>query len=64
MGSILLVSFALLSQALAVLRPLFPLKPAPPFSGEPIMIGEDFGPIFWQIVRNGKARPPGASIAS
>jgi len=37
----ILLSFALLSQSFAVLRPLFPAKPAPPFSGEPIMIGDD-----------------------
>jgi hypothetical protein len=37
----ILLSFALLSQAFAVLRPLFPSKPAPPFSGEPIVIGDD-----------------------
>src|SRR2546429_2530402 len=35
----ILVSFGLVSQALAVLRPLFPAKPAPPFSGEGIVIG-------------------------
>jgi hypothetical protein len=35
----ILVSFGLVSQALAVLRPLFPAKPAPPFSGEGIVKG-------------------------
>ena len=34
-----LVFLALISQAFAVLRPLFPAKPAPPFSGETIVIG-------------------------
>jgi hypothetical protein len=29
------------SQALAVLRPLFPVKPSPPFGGEVIAIGGD-----------------------
>jgi hypothetical protein len=28
----LIVSFACLSQTLAVLRPLFPIKPVPPFA--------------------------------
>jgi hypothetical protein len=37
----LLVSIACLSQTFAVLRPLFPAKPAPPFSGEVITIGDD-----------------------
>jgi threonine synthase len=37
----LLVSLALLSQAFAVLRPLFPLKPAPPVGDELIVAGED-----------------------
>ena len=40
-AAFLLVSFAFLSQALAVLRPLFPLKPAPPLGGELIAIGND-----------------------
>jgi len=40
-AAFLLVSFALLSQAFAVLRPLFPLKPAPPLGGELIAIGND-----------------------
>jgi hypothetical protein len=36
-----LVSLALVSQASAVLRPLFPIKPAAPFNGELIVIGDD-----------------------
>jgi len=36
-----LISLAFVSQALAVLRPLFPAKPAPPFNGEVIIIIED-----------------------
>ena len=36
-----LVFLALISQAFAVLRPLFPANPAPPFSGETIVIGDD-----------------------
>ena len=36
-----LVSLAFVSQAFAVLRPLFPAKPAPPFNGELIIIGDD-----------------------
>jgi len=36
------VSLAFVSQAFAVLRPLFPVKPAAPFNGEVIVIGDDF----------------------
>jgi hypothetical protein len=36
-----LISLAFASQASAVLRPLFPIKPAAPFSGEVIVIGDD-----------------------
>ena len=36
-----LISLAFVSQAFAVLRPLFPAKPAPPFNGEVIVIGDD-----------------------
>jgi hypothetical protein len=35
------VSIAFVSQTFAVLRPLFPAKPAPPFGGEVITIGGD-----------------------
>ena len=35
------VSLAFVSQAFAVLRPLFPIKPAAPFNGELIGIGDD-----------------------
>ena len=36
------VSLAFVSQAFAVLRPLFPIKPAAPSDGELIVIGDDF----------------------
>ena len=36
------ISLAFVSQAFAVLRPLFPIKPAAPFNGEVIVIGDDF----------------------
>ena len=36
----ILVSIAFVSQTFAVLRPLFPAKPAPPFSGEVISTGD------------------------
>jgi hypothetical protein len=36
------ISLAFVSQAFAVLRPLFPIKPAAPFNGELIVIGDDF----------------------
>jgi len=37
----ILISLAFVSQAFAVLRPLFPIKPAAPFNGEFIVIGDD-----------------------
>ena len=36
-----LISIAFVSQAFAILRPLFPAKPAPPFNGELITVGDD-----------------------
>ncbi len=36
-----LISLAFVSEAFAVSRPLFPAKPAPPFNGEVIIIGDD-----------------------
>ena len=36
-----LISLAFVSQAFAVLRSLFPAKPAPPFNGELIIIEDD-----------------------
>ena len=36
------VSLTFVSQAFAVLRPLFPIKPAAPFNGKLIVIGDDF----------------------
>ena len=36
-----LISLVFVSQSFAVLRPLFPAKPAPPFNGELITIGDD-----------------------
>jgi hypothetical protein len=38
----ILVALAFASQASAVLRPLFPIKPSAPFNGELIVIGDDF----------------------
>ena len=38
-----LISLTFVSQAFAVLRPLFPIKPAAPFNGELIVLGDDFG---------------------
>ena len=46
-----LISLVFLSQASAVLRPLFPVKPSAPFNGELIVIGDDF------VVRSTK-KPP------
>jgi hypothetical protein len=39
-----LISLGFVSQAFAVLRPLFPAKPVPPYSGEVIIIGDDLVP--------------------
>jgi len=38
----ILIALAFGSQASAVLRPLFPIKPSAPFRGEFIVIGDDF----------------------
>ena len=38
----MLIALAFVSQASAVLRPLFPIKPSAPFNGELIVIGDDF----------------------
>ena len=37
----ILIALAFASQASAVLRPLFPIKPSAPFNGELIVIGDD-----------------------
>jgi hypothetical protein len=37
-----LISLVFASQASAVLRPLFPIKPSAPFNAELIVIGDDF----------------------
>ena len=37
-----LISLVFVSQASAVLRPLFPIKPSAPFNSELIVIGDDF----------------------
>ena len=36
-----LISLVFASQASAVLRPLFPIKPSTPFNGELIVIGDE-----------------------
>jgi hypothetical protein len=46
-----MLDLALVSQAFAVLRPPFPVKAAPPFSGEVIIIGDD-------LARGGSAKKP------
>jgi hypothetical protein len=38
---VVLVSIALISQSFAVLRPRFPVKAAPPFDSELVIIGDD-----------------------
>ena len=47
-----LVSLLFVSQGFAVLRPLFPIKPAAPFNGEYIIIGDHLVPD------SAKKRPP------
>ena len=47
-----LISLAFVSQASALLRPLFPVKPSAPFNGELIVIGDDLVPD------SAKKRPP------
>ena len=37
----MLISLVFVSQASAVLRPLFPIKPSAPFNGEVIVIGDE-----------------------
>ena len=46
-----LVSLVFVSQASAVLRPLFPIKPSAPFNGELIVIGDEL------VLRSAK-KPP------
>jgi hypothetical protein len=46
----ILIALAFASQASAVLRPLFPIKPSAPFNGEVIVIGDE-------LVRSAK-KPP------
>ena len=48
----ILISLAFASQAFAVLRPLFPVKPAAPFNGEVIIIGDGL------VADSAKKRPP------
>jgi hypothetical protein len=40
----ILIALAFASQASAVLRPLFPIKPSAPFNGEVIVIGDALVP--------------------
>ena len=40
----IVIALALGPQAFAVLRPLFPVKPEPPFSGEAIVVLDDLVP--------------------
>jgi hypothetical protein len=48
----ILISLAFVSQAFAVLRPLFPVKPGAPFNGDVIIIGDGLVPD------SAKKRPP------
>jgi hypothetical protein len=47
-----LISLVFVSQASAVLRPLFPIKPSAPFNGELIVIGNEL------VLRSAKKPPP------
>ena len=53
----ILIALMFASQASAVLRPLFPIKPSAPFNGELIVIGDDL------VLRSAK-KPSGASTRS
>jgi hypothetical protein len=44
--ALVLLSVALMSQAFAVLRPLFPIKAAPPCGDQVIIIRDDFARSF------------------
>jgi len=58
-AAFIFVSFVLASQALAVLRPVFPVKPSLPYSGE-VIIGDDLVRVFakagplnrWLLLKN------------
>jgi hypothetical protein len=62
-----LVSLAFVSQASAVLRPLFPIKPAAPSNGELIVIGDELAlgtekkPV---LHHRGQAKWPSISIGA
>ena len=47
----ILVSLVFVSQVSAVLRPLFPIKPAAPFNGDLIVIGDEL------VLRSAKQPP-------
>jgi hypothetical protein len=51
----ILVCLALVSPAFALLRPLFPVKAAPPFRGEAILIGDD---LVQGSVKEAPVTPP------
>ena len=57
-----LISLVFVSQASAVLRPLFPIKPAAPFNGELIVIGDD---LVLRSTKKPLMHPPGpGTVAS
>jgi hypothetical protein len=56
-----LISLAFVSQAFAVLRPLFPVKPAPPFNGELIIAGND---SVMDCKKTAATRPASGTVAS
>ena len=58
----LLIALAFVSQAFAVLRPLFPIKPTAPFNGELIVIGDDF--VLRPATKAAHASPRPGAIAS
>jgi hypothetical protein len=50
-----LISLVFLSQASAVLRPLFPIKPSAPLNGELIVIGDE---LVLRSVKKPTMHPP------
>ena len=51
----MLIALAFASQASAVLRPLFPIKPSAPFNGELIVIGDE---LVLRTAKKPQMHPP------
>jgi hypothetical protein len=51
----ILIALAFVSPAFALLRPLFPVKPEPPFSREAIDLAKQVTAHHWQTERGNKS---------